>query len=49
MTGSIGILLKAKEQSYPVDIKMAIENMLKKNIRLSNDVINFALRQAGEI
>ena len=49
LTGSIGILLKAKEQSYPVNIKIAIENMLKKNIRLSSSVINFALRQAGEI
>lgn len=49
LTGSIGILLKAKEQSYPVDIKIAIENMLEKNIRLSSGVINFALRQAGEI
>ena len=49
LTGSIGILLKAKQQGYPVVIETAIENMLARNIRLSNSVISFALQQAGEI
>lgn len=48
LTGSIGILLKAKQQNPSLSIRAAIENMLKRNIRLSQTVIDFALNQAGE-
>ncbi len=49
VTGSIGILLRAKEEGHPIIIKEAIEKMLKQNIRLSSTVIKFALSQAGEM
>ena len=49
LTGSIGILLRAKNEGYPFSIKTAIEKMLDRNIRLSKTVIDFALKEAGEI
>jgi predicted nucleic acid-binding protein len=48
LTGSIGILLKAKQKDPSLRITTAIENMLSHNIRLSQTVIDFALKQAGE-
>ncbi|MBS3028839.1 MAG: DUF3368 domain-containing protein [Dolichospermum sp. DET50] len=48
VTGSIGILLRAKKEGYPLSIKTAIEKMLNHNIRLSQRVIDFALKEAGK-
>ena len=49
LTGSIGILLKAKQYDSSISIKTAIDNMLAHNIRLSSTVIHFALKQANEL
>ena len=48
-TGSVGILLKAKNQDASLSVRTAIDNMVARNIRLSPTVINFALTQAGEL
>jgi predicted nucleic acid-binding protein len=48
LTGSIGILLRAKRSGYPFSMQQAISQMLVRGIRLSPTVINFALEQAGE-
>ena len=48
VTGTIGILLRAKREGYPVSLQQAIERMLTRGIRLSATVITFALEQAGE-
>jgi predicted nucleic acid-binding protein len=48
VTGSIGILLRAKREGYPLSIKIAIQKMLNHNIRLSQTVIDFAVKDAGE-
>ncbi|NJN00105.1 MAG: DUF3368 domain-containing protein [Phormidesmis sp. RL_2_1] len=48
LTGSVGILLKAKQQDSAMSVKEAISNMLNHNIRLSQTVVDFALAQAGE-
>ncbi|MEH2135340.1 DUF3368 domain-containing protein [Nostoc sp.] len=48
LTGSIGILLRAKQEGYPVLMRQAIERMINRGIRLSGTVIAVALRQAGE-
>ncbi len=48
VTGSIGILLKAKQYYPQLSIREAIAKMLNHNIRLSQTVIDFALQQAGE-
>lgn len=48
LTGSIGILLRAKDAGYPLQMGLAIQRMQKRGIRLSSKVIAFALKQAGE-
>ncbi len=48
LTGSIGILLRAKKEGYPFSMQEAIERMKNRGIRLSEKVVNFALDQAGE-
>ncbi|MEL6353029.1 MAG: DUF3368 domain-containing protein [Cyanobacteria bacterium J06627_28] len=48
LTGSVEILLKAKRQDLAMSVKLAIDNMLSRNIRLSKTVIDFALVQSGE-
>ncbi|MEH2264854.1 DUF3368 domain-containing protein [Nostoc sp.] len=48
LTGSIGILLRAKQEGYPVLMRQAIERMINRGIRLSERVIAVALQQAGE-
>lgn len=48
LTGSIGILLRAKREGYPVSMQQAIQRMRNRGIRLSETVVAFALEQAGE-
>jgi len=48
VTGSMGILLKAKQYNPSLSIQTAIDNMLAHNIRLSQRVIDFCLQEAGE-
>jgi predicted nucleic acid-binding protein len=48
VTGSLGILLRAKKEGFPISIKQAIENMHKKDIYLSSSLINSVLKLAGE-
>jgi predicted nucleic acid-binding protein len=43
LTGSIGVLLKAQQLGYPLDMAMAIQNMQSHGIWLSEKVIAFAL------
>jgi predicted nucleic acid-binding protein len=43
VTGSIGVLLKAKSMGYPVSVPDAIRRMREHGIWLSQDVIRFAL------
>jgi predicted nucleic acid-binding protein len=45
VTGSIGILLKAKSAGYPIEMSAAISRMRERGIWLSKDVINYALAQ----
>lgn len=48
LTGSIGILLRAKREGYTFSMQEAIECMRNRGIRLSDTVIAFALEQARE-
>jgi predicted nucleic acid-binding protein len=43
LTGSMGILLKAWENGYPVDIPASLDRMRAQGIWLSDTVIRFAL------
>lgn len=49
LTGSVGILLKAKQRDSAMSVRTAIDNMLSHNIRLSKTVIDFALARSGEL
>ena len=48
LTGSIGILLRAKKEGYSFSMQKAIQGMRNRNIRLSEKVVYFALNEAGE-
>lgn len=48
LTGSVGILLRAKREGQPIVMRQAIKQMLAQGIRLSTTVVEFALREAGE-
>lgn len=47
LTGSVGILIKAKNTGYPLDIKKSLYRMKSQGIWLSDRVIEFALKQTG--
>lgn len=49
LTGSVGILLKAKQQDPSMSVRAAINNMLSRNIRLSQPVITFAMGVVARI
>lgn len=48
LTGSIGILVRAKKEGFLPSIRQAIQNMEAQGIWLSERVIRFALLQTGE-
>jgi predicted nucleic acid-binding protein len=48
LTGSIGIILKAKSEGYIEDVKSIMNRMLKHGIFISSKVITFALHKANE-
>lgn len=48
VTGSLGILLRAKREGWPVKLRECIRRMQSRGVRLGSDVIETALRQAGE-
>lgn len=45
LTGSIGILLKAKSAGYPLSISDALDRMRARGIWLSESVVRFALER----
>jgi predicted nucleic acid-binding protein len=49
VTGSIGILLKAKSMGYALSIPEAINRMRDRGIWLSQDVIRFALERSASL
>ena len=48
LTGTIGILLRAKKEGLSFSMKDAIRRMSSKGVWLGADVIDFALYHAGE-
>lgn len=43
LTGSIGVLIKARQLGYPVSISEAIGRMREHGIWLSDEVVRFAM------
>lgn len=48
VTGTIGILIRARQSGYPLSMKDAIQKMQTRGIRLSQAVIDFALDRTEE-
>jgi predicted nucleic acid-binding protein len=48
LTGSIGILLKAKSMGYPLSIPEALNRMRARGIWLSSSVVRFALERSQQ-
>ncbi len=48
LTGSIGILIRAQKEGFPIVISESILRMKSHGIWLSEGVVSFALEQAGE-
>lgn len=48
LTGSLGVLIKARQRGFPVDIRDAIDRMRERGIWLSQEVTAAALAAAGE-
>ena len=48
VTGSIGVLLRAKREGLAFSMRSAIQRMRARGVWLSQCVVDFALAQAGE-
>ena len=48
VTGSLGILLKAKNKGLDVSLRTAVSNMQKRGIFLSDELIEKAIKMANE-
>lgn len=48
VTGTIGILIRARKEGYIDSIKNVLDNMQQKGIWLSKELINFACKFSGE-
>ena len=48
VVGSIGVLLRPKREGFIAEVKPSIEAMQAAGIRLSERLLEFALREAGE-
>lgn len=49
VTGSIGILIRARKEGFPFSMREAIDQIVQKNVWLSEKLINLALREVGEL
>ena len=49
VTGTLGVLLKAKELGYITSIRPLIDKLLTKNIYIGNSIVQFCLKEAGEL
>lgn len=48
ITGSLGILLRAKQEGFPISVSESISRMKQKGIFLSDKIIDYVLKKAGE-
>lgn len=48
ITGTMGVLLKAKREGYITEIASIIEEMRRKGFYISDNLVNMVLEQAGE-
>jgi len=49
VTGTLGVLIKAKKENYVQSIKPLIDKLLACNIYIDSKIIEYCLKEAGEI
>ena len=49
LTGSIGVLIRAKQDGFDISMSEAINRMRSQGIYLSQKVVDFALKQVNEM
>ena len=49
LTGSIGVLIHAKQDGFDISMSEAIKRMRSQGIYLSQKVVDFALKQVNEM
>ena len=47
--GTVGLILLGKKRGYYKEIKQEVDNLLKRGFRLSKDVVEQILKDAGEL
>ncbi len=48
VTGTLGILIKAKQEGYITELKPILYQMVKNGIYISNSLVDLCLKQVGE-
>lgn len=48
VTGTLGVLIKAKQQGYIMELKPIMQEMIDKNIYISENLMKFCLEQVNE-
>ncbi len=48
LTGTLGIMIRAKKEGHSFTLRETIDQMQSQGVRLSERIISFALKQAGE-
>ena len=48
VTGTLGVLIKAKQEGYIEDLKSVLHQMIDHGIYMSNNLIELCLKQVGE-
>jgi predicted nucleic acid-binding protein len=49
LTGTVGILVKAKQKGYSLSVNEALKSMRSQGIWLSDGLVQLALKQSGEL
>lgn len=48
VTGTLGVLVKAKQKGYIDELKPILQRMVEKGIYISQSLIELCLKQVGE-
>ncbi|AIY90151.1 hypothetical protein GACE_1107 [Geoglobus acetivorans] len=49
VVGTVGLILLAKKKGYYTKIKPVVEKLVKKGFRLSDELVEQILKEAGEL
>lgn len=49
VTGTLGVLIKAKKEGYISELKPILNRMIEKGIYISDSLVDLCLKQVGEV